>query len=52
MCHNLEADPYQLDPVEDAELDVQLARQTRRVLLAIGAPWPAREQYITSHPAA
>lgn len=46
VCHDLEADPYQLDPVDDPALDLQLARATHRVLLALDAPWSALEQHI------
>lgn len=34
--------------VEDPVLD----RETHRVLMATGAPWPALEEHIASHPAA
>ena len=50
-CHDLRTDPYQLDPVDDPALDLELARTTHRVLTSLEAPWEELDAFIAAHPA-
>ena len=49
-CHDVIADPFQLDPVTDPELDRELSGRLQALLADLGHPWPPLDDWIGALP--